>query len=100
MFGPDRLLLPLSLLAICLAGPLIALAMAPPGEPGQPMLVMGPAPDRLVARAGGRRIGPTAAPFAVLATGDHSFRDDLLNGGAWAVLDADWLAALCRTERN
>jgi len=54
-------------------------------------------PD-ILRRAGGRPIGPTRAPFALLAVAnDHpeDFPDRLKTEGAWLVLDGAIAAQLC-----
>ncbi|WP_159441609.1 hypothetical protein [Roseivivax lentus] len=95
----DRSVLSFFLLATLLAGPVATLAMAPPAAPGRPMLVIAWQPDRVIAQAQGRPVGPVEAPFAVLARGDNGFRARLAQAGAWAVLDAEWVAALCGAKR-
>lgn len=80
---------------IGLAGPLMILlnAPAPPGD--YPFLVIGPSATEVVEASGGRLIGPTIAPLAVLATGDPGFADRLSAMGAWVVTDGRWVARIC-----
>lgn len=78
-----------------LAGPIATLSQAGPADPDGPILVVGRDPEGAVARAGGRTIGSDAAPWAVLAQGDAGVIARLKDDGAWAVLDAGWVAALC-----
>ncbi|NDK36585.1 hypothetical protein [Rhodovulum sulfidophilum] len=90
---------------ICLVlGPLVAApVLALTGRPIQTattLLVVGPMnglPD-ILRRAGGRPIGPTRAPFALLAVADdhpEDFPDRLKTEGAWLVLDGAIAAQLC-----
>ncbi|MBL3586823.1 hypothetical protein JMM61_15740 [Rhodovulum sulfidophilum] len=90
---------------ICLVlGPLVAApVLALTGRPIQTattLLVVGPMnglPD-ILRRAGGRPIGPTRAPFALLAIADdhpEDFPDRLKTEGAWLVLDGAIAAQLC-----
>ncbi|OLS52719.1 hypothetical protein [Rhodovulum sulfidophilum] len=90
---------------ICLVlGPLVAApVLALTGRPIQTattLLVIGPMnglPD-ILRRAGGRLIGPTRAPFALLAVADdhpEDFPDRLKTEGAWLVLDGAIAAQLC-----
>ncbi|MBL3560308.1 hypothetical protein [Rhodovulum sulfidophilum] len=90
---------------ICLVlGPLVAApVLALTGRPIQTastLLVVGPMnglPD-ILRRAGGRPIGPTRAPFALLAVADdhpEDFPDRLKAEGAWLVLDGAIAAQLC-----
>lgn len=66
---------------------------------GQPVLVIFPPwvdGDALVERVGGKRIGPTLAPLALLATSDNAnFEKKLQENGIWAVRDGTVLAQLC-----
>lgn len=90
---------------ICLVlGPLIAapvLALA--GRPLQSsttLLVVGPMNrlPEILRRAGGRPIGPTRAPIAVLAVAvsqPESFPGRLRMEGAWLVLDGAIAAQIC-----
>ncbi|QFS81880.1 hypothetical protein FIU97_03740 [Roseivivax sp. THAF40] len=95
----ERIIVPVFLVATLFAGPLAALAMAPEAEPGDPMLVLAWEPGRVIEQAGGRPIGPVGAPLAMMAQGDDGFSARLSAFGAWAVLDAGWLGALCVAER-
>jgi len=81
-----------------------ALLLAAPGDAaparaGTPLLVIVPpgAPAAaMVARAGGRLVGPVRAPFGVLAAGEGpGFAARLRAAGAWQVMPAGRLAALC-----
>ncbi|NIZ14457.1 hypothetical protein [Phaeobacter sp. HF9A] len=85
-------------------GPLIAApVLAITGRPIQAattFLVVGPMnglPD-ILKRAGGRQIGPTRAPMALLAVADDhtsGFPERLKAEGAWLVLDGTIAAQLC-----
>ncbi len=99
----------LSIIDACLLGCLavlflatgpVALLMAGPARAGQPALVVAPpwglGADGIIAAAGGRAIGPVAAPLARLAVLDSPGRARA--AGAWAVLDAGALASLCGFE--
>lgn len=90
---------------ICLVlGPLIAApVLALTGRPIQTattVLVIGPMnglPD-ILRRAGGRPIGPTRAPIALLAVAEthpENFPERLRTEGAWLVLDGAIAAQLC-----
>ena len=90
---------------VCLVlGPLIAApVLAVTGRPLQTattFLVVGPMNGlpEILRRAGGRPIGPTGAPLALLAVADshpESFPSRLKTEGAWFVLDGTIPAQLC-----
>lgn len=82
-------------LATCLVlGPM---ALAVPAAPEGLALVIAPpwggGPASRVEAAGGQRVGPAAASWAVLATGASP--SALRAAGAWLVLDPGALGALC-----
>jgi hypothetical protein len=85
-------------LIAALAGPLAALGAAAP-RPDAPVLAIAPPwidVDAVVARAGGRPIGPVGAPLATLAQGEGAhFAERLRDAGAWMVVDGAALARLC-----
>ena len=81
-----------------LAGPVAAIAFAPPPMSGGIVLVIGFHAQDAVARAGGRQVGPASAPFAVLAAGDGDFASRLRQNGAWRVTGGDWLASICQVN--
>lgn len=90
------LLLPLVFgFALVLSGPISVIAMAPLPNGDGPILVIGPDAEALVRKAGGKIVTPVPAPFATLATGGDDFVDRALIGGAWRVLDGQWIAAIC-----
>ena len=93
-------MLPALFLATLFAGPVAAIALAPGGAPGDPVLVVAWRAQDVVARAGGRPLGPASAPLAIMAEGGDGFTARLDAAGAWAVLDAGWLAALCAVEKD
>ncbi len=83
---------------LVVAGPVMALATAPRAD-GDVMLVIVPPwldSGAMVSALGGRVIGPERAPFGVLIQSDHP---DLAHtaqaAGAWWVVPADALAAIC-----
>ncbi|MBE3639377.1 hypothetical protein [Mangrovicoccus algicola] len=81
------------------APPILAMAMAMP-QSGRPVLVIsglaGADRHRLVAESGGYPLGPRHPPLAILAASqDPAFARRLRAAGAWLVLDAGRLAALC-----
>jgi hypothetical protein len=83
-----------------LAGPSAALLglVAPPGGDGPVIAVAPPWTDldAIVEAAGGRPVGPVAAPAAVTAAGpDESFSARLTAAGAWLALDGRRVAQLC-----
>lgn len=96
-------------LAALTLGPLAAapaaalLAARPSPGAGGPLLVVAPPwrdPAVLLAEAGGRPIGPSAAPLGLLAADDapdhpRSFAARLQAAGALFALDAGALARLC-----
>ncbi|GAA6180384.1 hypothetical protein NBRC116594_18220 [Shimia sp. NS0008-38b] len=62
------------------------------------MVVAGPGVDlmNIVEASGGRVVGVSRAPLAVLGTSDAAdFEERLRENGAWAILDGDSLAWLC-----
>ena len=81
------------------AAPVLALT-GRPIETATTLLVVGPMnglPD-ILRRAGGRPIGPTRAPIAMLAVADkhpEGFPKRLKTEGAWLVLDGATIAQLC-----
>lgn len=78
-----------------LAGPVLA-AMGGAPRAGDPVVVVGPDPEAIVARAGGMALGPSRAPLGILAVApDRGYADRLDAAGAWLVLDGRALAALC-----
>lgn len=88
-------------LSLILLAPFGALMAAPP-KAGTPVIVFVPPwldADRLVALAGGQRIGPGSAPLAVLAySDDPNFASNLRLLGAFGVRDGSVLASLCSLE--
>ena len=83
------------LMFVALAGPLLAITKGPTPQAGDLMLVIAPDAPDVVLRAGGRLIGPTQAPMAVLAIGDVGLAARLYGSGAWVVADGQWVAELC-----
>lgn len=81
-----------------LAGPVAAVAFAPPPASGGVVLVIGFQAQDAVVRAGGRQVGMASAPFAVLAAGDGDFMWRLRQNGAWRVTGADWLDSTCQAN--
>ncbi|MBF9036334.1 hypothetical protein HKCCE2091_19005 [Rhodobacterales bacterium HKCCE2091] len=83
--------------AVLVAAPVFGLTASAAPRAGAPVLVVAPpwsgGPAAVIDRSGGREIGPARAPFAAVAMLD----DPALAraAGAWAVLDAAALAALC-----
>lgn len=84
---------------VALSGPAALLALPEAHAPGAPVLAVAPPWADLPAiaeEAGGRPIGPFAAPFAMLAVGsDPSFPARLRAAGAWLALDGRRVAQLC-----
>ncbi len=81
--------------AVILA-PVAVLLSAPVGD--GPVLVIVPAgrdAAGVLARANQDQIGPSSAPFAVIASGGAGARAHLLRAGAWAVTDANKVGAFC-----
>ena len=93
-----KLALAMLCLATLLAGPVLALAGAPP-RPGAPVLVVAPpwaGLDAMIRDAGGRPLGPVAPSLARLAQfPDTGFAPALRAAGAWAVADAGRLSDIC-----
>ncbi|WP_094023590.1 hypothetical protein [Maliponia aquimaris] len=94
-----RLLLAVALI-VAPAAALVASFAGVPGQAGQPVLVVAPpwagGAAGVVARAGGRIVGPQVAPLAVFAVFEPPLPlSDLRRAGSWAVADARRLAALC-----
>jgi hypothetical protein len=89
-------LLPFPVLAL-LAAPAGLLAAAPPGAVGPWIVVAAPWQDAgaRIAAAGGYAIGPTAAPFGLLAAADEPGFADRAAALGLIVLDARVLAVLC-----
>jgi hypothetical protein len=89
----------LSVTAICLFLPLMALGRPASDAVDGPVLVIVPPWDnahQIVADAGGQIIGFDHAVFGVLASAPHpDFNQSLLDAGAWAVRDGAILASLC-----
>ncbi|SLN52400.1 hypothetical protein ROJ8625_02641 [Roseivivax jejudonensis] len=77
-----------------IAAPVATLARTPVTRDA-PLLVIARDPGALVARAGGRVVGPARAPLAILADADPGLPDRLRALGAWHVGGAAALAALC-----
>ncbi|MGR3793995.1 hypothetical protein [Vannielia sp. SX4] len=92
-----KITLPLAFLTSLAVTPLAMVLATPPGD--GPALVIVPPwddADALLARAGGRPIGPRRAPFAVLARfPSPAAAHEARTHGAWAVLGGGALAALC-----
>ena len=93
-----KLLVFLAFVLAGLSGPLAAVTASPP-QPGGAVLVIlarGEDPDDLLRRADGTLLGPTRAPFAVLATSPGSdFAERLVAEGAIAVTDGALMARIC-----
>lgn len=95
-----------ALIALCLTGLVAVLApglaaLARPAPEGAATLLVlaapwGGGPQAVVASAGGRVIGPAATALSVTATGASPAA--LNKAGAWAVLDAGAVVALCAPE--
>ncbi|WP_425072024.1 hypothetical protein [Sagittula sp. S175] len=82
-----------------MAAPVLALT-GRPTPTTDTILVVGPMDELgdILRRAGGRAIGPTRAPFALLAHADRhpeGFAQRLEIEGAWLVLDGTRAAQLC-----
>lgn len=97
--GLARVLLAVALFAAPAAAVIVSFAGAP-GQAGQPVLVVAPpwsgGAAAVVARAGGRIIGPEVTPMAVFAVFDAPLPlADLRRFGSWAVADGRRLAAIC-----
>jgi hypothetical protein len=93
-------------LLLCMTCAIIAVAgtalpfVAAPARIGEPVLVLAPpwngGASAIVADAGGRVIGPTQAPFAVLAVFDAvKSMDTLRLDGSWGVFDGRRIALAC-----
>ncbi|GGE45354.1 hypothetical protein GCM10011360_35680 [Primorskyibacter flagellatus] len=83
---------------LALGSPLLSLVNLPVAGDGVLLVLTPPWRDSLpiVERAGGRAIGVGSGPFGRFATGEGpGFATRLRAAGAWAVVDADALAALC-----
>lgn len=94
---PANLLPLLALLGTLAVTPLAAVLSAPVGE-GPVLLIVPPwaDADALLAASGGHAVGPTRAPFALLATYPSPAAARAASGyGAWAVLGGEALAAIC-----
>lgn len=89
----------LSIAAMCLFVPLMALGRPASDAVDAPVLVIvAPWDDaqQIVVDAGGQVIGFDRAMFGVLAFATHpKFNQSLLDAGAWAVRDGAILASLC-----
>ncbi|MEC7761339.1 MAG: hypothetical protein VX874_05420 [Pseudomonadota bacterium] len=88
-------------LGAVLAGPAVVIASADPARDGVLLVVSrwGDEAERVITAAGGQTVGPVRARFGVFATSqDPDFSDRLRDRGAWAVINGDVLAALCRIE--
>lgn len=91
-----RILMTITFFAFfALTGPILAIAKTPVPQAGDVMLVIAQDATNVVRQAGGRLVGPTQAPLAVLAIGDHEFAAQLYASGAWVVTDGDWIAQIC-----
>lgn len=84
------------LLADLALGPAMRLTAPAPAR-GPWLVVVPPWEDApaLLASAGARPVGATVAPFALMVDGPKGTLSALRASGAWAVLDARRLAALC-----
>lgn len=91
--------------ALALILPAGTLALATPRAGDGLLLVIHPPwrdGDAIVEGAGGRAFGPVRMALATMATAerpDEAFRADARDAGAWFILDATALAALCGTRR-
>lgn len=86
-------------LAAALTGPVLALSQSAPIAGEVTVVAALPwsgRPADMVARAGGRLVGPGTSPLAVLAISDgQDFAKQLKDAGAWLVLDGRRLSSLC-----
>ncbi|MGP3696685.1 hypothetical protein [Rhodobacter sp. NSM] len=95
-------LLPLVTLGItaCLGVEVAGIAAMASVDVREPFVVVAPpwngGPEEVVQTAGGRLVGPIHAPLSVLAVGAPA--ETFLSAGAWLVLDASKLLALCGSE--
>ncbi|WP_116087551.1 hypothetical protein [Tropicimonas sp. IMCC34011] len=91
--------LTLLILGPLLAAPVLA-AAGRPVEGARTLLVVGPSHGLtdILRRAGGRPIGPTQAPMALLAVAEthpETFAERLKTEGAWLVVDGAIAARIC-----
>ncbi|WP_375690602.1 hypothetical protein [Pseudooceanicola sp. LIPI14-2-Ac024] len=92
-----QFLLPALIMLLCLAlAPAAVLSSTAP-DTGPWLVVVPPWVDgeAVLARAGARPIGPLRAPLGLIADGPPGTGARLHAMGAWAVLDARRIAALC-----
>lgn len=94
-----RWLTPILALCIVVLPPVATLYAAVPGDSGPMLLVHAPWADgsAIAYRAGGRPLGPVRAPMGTLADSDdpRNFARLARAAGAWVVLPATALLALC-----
>ncbi len=103
MFASPRLVLDAALLVFLLlagGGVTLASALGPAPREGAPVLVIAPpwsdGAGSMIAKAGGRAIGPGAASFGALAVFDGAAPVTQRRAlGAWSVRDARAMASLC-----
>ena len=99
-----RLVVALGLVGgLAVGSPLLSLVNLPAAGDGGLLVLTPPWRDSLsiVEQAGGRAIGVGSGPFGRFATGvDPDFATRLRAAGAWAVVDAEALAALCGVSRG
>ncbi|PJE27736.1 hypothetical protein SAMN06297129_0305 [Pseudooceanicola antarcticus] len=94
----ENLSISLVALALCLSGPVLALASLPPVNHGLVLVVSPPWTEReaQILAAGGRGIGPRIAAMGTLAQADApDFGPRLRAAGPFLVLDGRALTALC-----
>ena len=100
----SRLVCPLLIAGAAAMGPALALwGAVPDGRGPEPAIQAALVPpwrdaEAVVAAAGGRPVGPWGASLAILATPDPAVEDfagRLRTAGAWLVIDATRLAAIC-----
>lgn len=94
---PTNLAIVLTFLGTLAVAPLSAVLAAPVSE-GPVLLILPPWADAgaLLAASGGRALGPTRAPFALLAAyPSPAAARGARTHGAWAVLGGSALALLC-----
>ena len=85
-------------LALCLSGPVLAIASQPPASHGLVLVISPPCTDRdaPILAAGGRGLGTRVAAMGTLAQADNpDFAARLRADGPFLVLDGRALAALC-----